>query len=159
MRRWFCIGEPNTPSVPLAAALSIGVVALFAPAAEARQINWSIPAQPLQNALVSFAVQANVSISTPPRGFGGARAPVVVGTMSEGDALALLLAGSGYTYVRVNVAAYRIVPGAGSAPPPEQAAAPEHTEIIITARHRPEVLLNAPTSATAIDGDELRELG
>jgi iron complex outermembrane receptor protein len=63
-----------------------------------RQIDFNIPAQDLNAAVLAFAQRAGVRVFYDTAKLRGRQSPPVAGTMSPNDALARLLAGSGFTY-------------------------------------------------------------
>lgn len=138
----------------------LAALAALTPRAEAREREqrFSIAERPLADALVAFAVQADISISTPPDGLGGARAHAVRGQLEPRAALRQLLAGTDFTFVQIDSVTFRIVPdhvraaeGAGMSPPSD--------EIIVTARRRPEALDRVPASASVVSSAQLEQLG
>lgn len=77
------------------AALLLGATAAYAPAAMAENApQFSIPAQPLADALTAFSRQAGEQIFFPAQDIAGLRSPAVSGRMSRQEALAKLLVGS-----------------------------------------------------------------
>ena len=88
------------------------VVAAMAPAAAAQAdtIEFALPEQPLSQALISFAVQARVSISIPRDDLPpGAKSVAVHGRMTRSAALKALLAGSDFDLEEVNATTFKLV--------------------------------------------------
>lgn len=113
------------------AAVAAGV-SLMAPSAPAQaqatasvtpaRMAFSIPAQDLNDALLSFAQKAGVRVFFDTGKFGGRRSSPVVGTLSAPEALDMLLRGTGLSYRftaqnRVTVIDPAIRTGAASADP------------------------------------------
>ncbi|MBS0377542.1 MAG: OmpA family protein [Proteobacteria bacterium] len=112
----------------LAAPLSLSA-ALLAPAyaqADAAPVSFDIPAQPMANALNSWAVQANLQVFFEEGPVRGLSAPAVSGTMLPTQALKALLANSRLVYTQNAQGAFVVRPRpvsvARAAPAP--AAAP-----------------------------------
>ncbi len=129
-------------------------------AADGRDVRLAIRSERLSEALVDFAVQAGVSISTPPALDRAGRAPSLQGRMSPETALARLLQGSGFSFRKVDARSFIIVPAPRPpAPPPSQVEAkPAPTtvqEIVITADKRPRAIEQTPLSVTAVSGTRL----
>lgn len=139
-------------------------------AALAAPQDFRIAAKPLSEALVDFAVQADVSINS-----GAARGcrrlgNAVSGRMEKTEALRRLLAGTGCGFQMVDARTVRIVrlpppvtPPAGRPPapaPPEPPAAPtDLDEVIVTATRQPSVATRLPYAVSAVSGVELERQG
>lgn len=126
-----------------AGVLVCGAAALPAPvAAQSTNVAFDIPAQPLAQALMELSRQANVNVVAPSRLTGGRNAPAVRGTMSVGQALERLLAGSGLRH-RMSGGGSIIIDreaavstgeaGAGSAAADSESA--EDQTIVVTGTH------------------------
>jgi iron complex outermembrane recepter protein len=144
-------------------------VGLVAPAQAAENIAFSIPAMPLDQALVRLGEQARVSIGGTALQMRSVMAHPVQGRMSLSAALRKMLQGTGFTYVMVDARTIRIVPESlprprvrkpppspkakpKPAPPPIQRAAPEPpevppVEIIVTASKQSQPLSRYPGTA------------
>jgi outer membrane receptor protein involved in Fe transport len=126
-----------------------------AEAADARR-RFSIPSKPYAEALIDLAVQADVSLLGA-SACGTAGRTSLRGTFSLDEALRRLLAGAPCDYRIVDPGTVRITPLAASSPPAHQvtAAAPLVTELMITARKRPERLDSLPAGVSALSGEQL----
>jgi iron complex outermembrane recepter protein len=84
----------------LAIALSLGALSVHAQTAPAVQVDISITAQPLAQALTEFARQARLTLMVPPALVAGRTAPAVSGRLTPRQALDRLLMGSGLMAVQ-----------------------------------------------------------
>ena len=123
-----------------------------ADAAEARR-RFEIAPKPYAEALIDLAVQANISLlgasSCGPGGDAG-----LSGDYSLAEALARILASAPCTWRIVDAQTVRIV----AAAPVEHAAPPPATlvtEVLVTARRRPERLDTLPAGVSVISGEQL----
>ncbi|MDB5422916.1 MAG: TonB-dependent receptor [Phenylobacterium sp.] len=130
-----------------------------AEAADARR-RFAIPSKPYAEALIDLAVQADISLlGASSCGAGGRTSLMGVYTLDQ--ALQRLLAGAPCSYRLVDAATVRILPSAAASPPPHQvaAAAPLVTELMVTARKRPERLDTLPAGVSVLSGEQLRAAG
>ena len=130
-----------------------------AEAADARR-RFAIPSKPYAEALIDLAVQANISLlGTSSCGAGGKTSLRGVYTLDR--ALQRLLAGAPCSYRIVDATTVRILPAPAASPPPHQitSAAPLVSELMVTARKRPERLDSLPAGVSAIYGEQLRATG
>ena len=111
----------------------------------------------MSSALVDFAVQARVSVATPRFGLGTAQSAPLRGKFTPDTALDHLLAGTGYTYQRLDAATYRIV--ARSEPAAPAVTPTPERDVIVTAARRPQSLGRIAASATVLNRDRLRASG
>jgi outer membrane receptor protein involved in Fe transport len=156
------------------AAGSAGALALLwvaaPPAARAAETHvFHLPAEPLEAALVRFAVQAGVSVGgLPSRGCEGRSRPVS-GTMAPARALAALLPG-GCGFEALDAHSFRIVgrPAAPAArrpaadrtdPADPAAAAPRLEELVVTAEKRPELLTRSASAVSMLSAADISALG
>lgn len=142
--------------------------ALAPTAALAAPRDFRIAAKPLSEALVDFAVQADVFINS-----GAARGcrrlgNAVSGRMEATEALRRLLAGTGCAFEMVDARTVRIVraprpaarPVAAPPPRPEPPSGPtEVEEVIVTATRQPSVASRLPYSVSALPGTTLEQQG
>ena len=147
-----------------AVAMTAGVVPVAharAPAAaRVDAVRVDIVAQPLGNALVDFAVQANVTIATPRGGFGPGQARALRGAFSAEEGLRRLLAHTSYMVERIDPVTFRIVERvARPERSPPRMAPPGVGEIVVTAARRPRALDRFAASASVIDADSLTRAG
>ena len=82
----------------LTSALSGIMTAPVAYAQSAGQRTYSIPAQPLADALTAFGNQSGLDVNTSPELVAGKTSAAVSGDLSSGEALSRLLAGTGLTF-------------------------------------------------------------
>jgi outer membrane receptor protein involved in Fe transport len=123
-----------------------------------------LPAEPLESALLRFAVQAGVSVGgLPARGCGGTSRPVV-GAMAPEQALAALLP-HGCGFERPDARSFRIVarPTAPSAPVREPAAPVAQQvrldELVVTAEKRAERLSRSASAVSVQTAGDIEALG
>ena len=140
------------------ATLCLLVVATRAEAAGARR-QFSIAPKPYRDALIDLAVQADVSLLNAQICGPGGRVSLR-GTYTLDQALSHLLGGAPCAFRIIDARTVRILPPTAS-PPPHQvsAASPLVTELIVTARRRPERLDSLPAGVSAISGEQLRATG
>ena len=140
------------------AALCLLVVATRAEAAGARR-QFSIAPKPYREALIDLAVQADISLLDAQICGPGGRVSLR-GAYTLDDALNHLLGGAPCSFRIVDASTVRILPPAAS-PPAHQvtAAAPLVTELIVTARRRPERLDLLPAGVSVVSGEQLRATG
>lgn len=104
-------------------------------------------------------MQANVSLLGASACGPGGRAGLS-GAYTLDQALARLLAGAPCSYRVVDASTVRIVPAAPAAPSHQvTAAAPMVTELMVTARKRPERLDSLPAGVSVLSGEQLRASG
>lgn len=128
---------------------------------------FNLAAQPLREALVSFAVQAGVSISTENDAGCAARSRAVRGRMTTAQGLARLLEGSGCTWRLIDPTTVQIVsqppqrrPATVRRPPPPAPTEPVTVrDVLVTATKRTIGLARAPYAISSVDGGDLTEAG
>lgn len=145
------------------------VAAALAPlsAAHAAETHvFDVAAQPLREALVNFALQADVSISTQSGVRCAARSRAVRGRMTTAQGLARLLQGSGCTFRMVDPTTVQIVSQAPPRPAPARQSRPPAAEepvtvrdVLVTATKRTIGLARAPYAISSVDGGDLAEAG
>lgn len=156
-RRW-CLGLAAGSA--LAAVIAPGV-------AQASPRDFRIPAKPLSEALIDFAVQADLSIDTRAARTCRRLGNAVSGRMEAQEALRRLLDGTGCGFERVGPRALRVVrlaprPSAPPrpAPPPELPAVPVTVDdLIVTATRRPSVATRLPYAVSTVPGEVLVQQG
>lgn len=153
------------------AAASAGGLALLAAsaalgatqAAETRVFR--LPAEPLEAALVRFAVQGGVSVGGWPAPGCGGRSRPTFGPMSAPQALrALLPAGCGFEAIDAH--SFRIVGRPRAAPirsvqrpPGDGIAAPRLEELVVTAEKRPELLSHTASAISVLSASDVDAMG
>lgn len=129
------------------------------PAAAAERQRFDIPAQRLDNALITLGNAAQISIGGLDQRLAGARSKAVHGRMTIAQALTTMLRGTGFTYQIVDSQTVRIVaipprakprpvvrrPALPAMPRPEAAAPP--AEIVVTATKQGQALDSYPGTA------------
>lgn len=144
-------------------AFATAVPALvYGPPAEAQTSQiFDIAPQSLESALVAFATQARVALSLPTIDLERRTSPGVRGAYRTDDALNILLSGSGYTFERVSLTAYRII----AIPPPRPSPAitspglDEPTDVVIVSARIPATEADLPRDISRIGGDRLVDAG
>jgi outer membrane receptor protein involved in Fe transport len=144
----------------------------MAAASPAAKVDFSIPAQPLSNALIEYAKQANVQVLTSGSKTDGARAHAVSGKFTPAEALTRMLEGSGFTpeftdaaTVVINPDAAKPVPAKSPGPQPRGASAKaedkpaELEKVIVTGSHIPRAQVEGPAPITTISADDIRRNG
>ncbi len=130
------------------------------PASAAESRRFDIPAQRLDNALITLGNEAQISIGGIDQRLAGARSKAVHGRMTIAQALTMMLRGTGFTYHIVDSQTVRIIaipprvkpkPVAQRPALPEsprvEAAAPPPTEIVVTATKQGQALDSYPGTA------------
>ena len=93
------INGPWMPALLAGAALPLLITQpAFAQAGENASRNFSIPSQPLSDALTQFGRQSNLDVTADPDLIAGKSTAGVSGNLSAGEALSRLLAGTGLTF-------------------------------------------------------------
>lgn len=104
---------------------TIYMVALIAPVwAAAQPVAFDIPAQPMETALQLYAQQAGLDVVFPHDRVRGLEAPALVGPYERGEALAILIEGSGLKAVTGADGAVAVFPSPGVSGQPSQDEAP-----------------------------------
>ncbi|MBU3920396.1 TonB-dependent receptor [Hyphomonas sp.] len=162
----------------VAACIAFGALAPYS-AAQAESVLFELPSEPLAQALISFAVQARVSISIPRDDLpAGMKSAPVSGRMNSKDALIALLQGTGLSVEEVNATTFKLVnfPAAGETDPifavPTQIhlpqAPPDSFEmdtidrlapVIVTAVRHPAALIDLPYSVSQVDNSRIERIG
>jgi outer membrane receptor protein involved in Fe transport len=141
-------------------AIAAAVLLAWPGAAQAAVVRmFRLPAEPLEQALVRFAAQGEVSVGGLPAAGCSGSARAVLGPMTPAQALARLLP-KGCSFQQVDARAFRIV-SAAPAGRLSAVAAPASAlgELIVTAEKRPEPLIGSPYAVSALSGAELHRLG
>ena len=130
---------------------------------------FSIPAQPLPDALVEFGLQAGVSIGVHDVGRCGATARAVIGRYAPARALARLLEGTRCGFEVVDARAFSVGPERALAataakrappPPPEAEATPGPAsevllDLTVTTTRRPSLISRTPASVSIASAESL----
>lgn len=113
-----------------------------------------LPAGTLRQALDQLTLQARISVAVEGR-MPVLRTPAVRGRMEAGDALARLLAGSGWEARQLRPNFWKLVRARKAPAPPRPPApirAPPPVDIVVTALKRDQQLLTMPASVSVVDG-------
>ncbi|MDB5476054.1 MAG: TonB-dependent receptor plug [Phenylobacterium sp.] len=155
------IQAPRGLVLRLVAAGSCLVAIGAPPAAQAAARIFRLPAESLDQALVRFAVQGEVSVGGLPAPGCGGRSRPVQGSMSAEAALAAMLP-PGCDYRVVDPRTFKIVgsgPLTATATPARAPMGMALAPLVVTAERRPEPLTGAPYPASALSGATLQRLG
>ena len=150
---------------PLAAILAIGLGVLLAGGAQAAPFRiFRLPSEPVDRALIRFAVQAGASVGGfPAPGCEGLSRPLV-GPMTPSEALRRMLP-AGCKSMAVDAHSFRIFGTERRPAGPPATVAPQDTtptsvdEIVVTAEKRPEPLRGSPFAVSALTHEEMERLG
>ena len=122
---------------------------------------FAIPAEPVQAALIDFAIQANVSVGGGARCSG--RASGLSGTLTNDAALTRLLAATSCDFRQVAPDVFRIVERAAPERHPQPFAAPPNVQtvaqVVVTATKRRAVADQLPDAVSTVPAAEIREIG
>lgn len=140
----------------LAAVLPLSLPGLALAASEERTAALTVPAQPLDQALLALAQQAELTVILDPTLVEGRTAPALNGELAVGDAFRTLLTGSGLT-ARFDGSVVTIVAvetpsatGPDTSPEGERLA-----PVVVTASGFEQSVLRAPASITIVTREEL----
>ncbi len=117
--------------------------------------SFNIAAQSLPDALVTFALEANLSVAYPDIDFQGAVANPVDGRLLPAEALHRLLAGTGYKAVFLKSDTIRIY----RTDLASKIQLPAMEEIVVTANKRVEMAQSVPASVSVIADDDVDKYG
>lgn len=146
-------------SIFIALSAAASVSGCLCPASAQAPAKFDIAPQPLESALIQFAIQARISLSVPPSGLGALRSEGLHGALPVEEGLRLLLRGSNLTFEQVAPAAYRI--SFLSKAPAQEARLEkaEAPEVVIVSARVPANVMELPRDVTYIDGAELSDGG
>ncbi len=151
-------------SASVCALLSAGAASGASVSPETRIFR--LPAEPIDGALVRFAVQAGVSVGgLPARGCIG-RSRAVSGAMSPAQALAGLLP-PGCGFEAIDAKSFRVVSrplsvvtaSSPAATEPSTPGSPRLDELVVTAEKRPELLSRSASALSVLSASDLEALG
>lgn len=122
-----------------------------------------LPAEPLERALIRFAVQGAVSVGGLPAAGCEGRSRPVLGLMSPVHALAQLLP-PGCGFEQIDARTFRLTGRRAAAEAVRPAPSPVAQttpldQLIVTAAKRPEPLIGSPDPVSALPGPEIERLG
>ncbi|MEO1456238.1 MAG: TonB-dependent receptor, partial [Pseudomonadota bacterium] len=143
--------ERPSPFAPLERSKSLAVAQATSDRA------FAIPPQPLAQALVSFAQQADVQVSTDGAALRNIRSPGVAGRMSTDEALERLLSGTGFAARRgadtITLVRSPVAVSAGQA----ATSGPEVMgELIVTAGRRGQSIEEIPQAVLVLEEEEIQ---
>ena len=127
--------------------------------AQTQYLRFAIPARLLSDALIDFAVQAHVSISTSGVNFGRTSSQALFGTFQREDALKRLLRGTRFTFDYVDADTFRVRAYATNELGPSVARTPNIETVLVTATKREETVQTLPYAISAVSGRQLIEAG
>jgi iron complex outermembrane receptor protein len=149
-----------------AGALALACAAAHAGAAQAAQARvFHLPAEPLESALVRFAVQGGVSVGGLPAPGCSGVSHAVSGSMTPARALAVLLP-TGCRFEPLDSRSFRITgrPAPAEATPlrrleTESYVAPRLAELVVSAEKRPEFLTRSASAVSVLSAGDILALG
>jgi iron complex outermembrane recepter protein len=164
---------PRVRCALLASMAICAMLTLAGPAvgaqAQQTQIHFTIPAQPLPQALLTFAQQTHLSIVAPDELTAGLRSAAVSGVFTEKEGLRRLLSGSGLRFEFIDASSVRIYfEGKPASPkkataeerkPAAAAEAAEIQEVMVTAQKREQRLNDVPIPVTVLDTNKMTDSG
>lgn len=173
------IATGQRPSLPLAlGAMALGLALALVPApargagpgvrAGHEAVEFDLPSMPLDQALIEFSRQSGRSLAAAGNLRSVARTRAVHGRMDPGQALSMLLDGTGYVastgpggIVRVHPrpAAQNARPATPAAPQAAPEAMRDLAGITVTARRREEQRIDVPVAIGIIEGADIEVLG
>ena len=144
---------------------SLGVLAGFGAAGSAHAAAriFRLPSEPLDSALIRFAIQAGVSVGGLPAPGCAGRSRPVQGSMAVEEALSRMLPpGCGFT--ALDGRSFKIIATGGpitapAAPDRPPLAATPIAALVVTAERRREPLLGMPYAASVLNGPNIERLG
>ncbi|MDB5445149.1 MAG: TonB-dependent receptor, partial [Phenylobacterium sp.] len=168
-------GLMTPPTLHRLIALALGATAVAAAAtpvcgSEPRAKIFRLPAEPVEEALLRFALQGDVSVGWTGRTVCQGLSRPVIGALAPADALARLLPPD-CKFEQMGARTFRVVARrarpkrpSSVAPPTTAAPAPGPPpvvveELVVTAEKRSEPLLGSPFPISALTGSELTRLG
>ncbi len=139
--------------------LGFAVLVPLTPAqGQTEYVRLSIPAKPMAEALIEFAIQSRLSISVSGVDFGDTISQPLVGTFQKDDALRRLLARSAFDFEYVDSMTVRI----RRAEPADSRVSrqePMVETILVTATKRQQTKQNLPYSIAVTTGRQLEDFG
>jgi outer membrane receptor protein involved in Fe transport len=117
--------------------------------------SFHVPAEPVDQALIDFALQAKLSIGDAGLDFGAARSNAIDGVFAQQDALKRLLAGTGYEFDFLDGDTVRI--RAQAKPAKLESRAVEI--VVVTATKREAIAQDLPYSIAVSTGRQLESIG
>jgi outer membrane receptor protein involved in Fe transport len=123
--------------------------------AEDATMVFQLPAEPLNRAVIDYAMQANVSVGDSGVDFRNARSNPVFGSYTRRDAMQKMLAGTGFDFEFLDESTVVVRIAASPAVHPETPI----TSVIVTATKREERANSLPYSLWVGTGDQIENLG
>jgi len=137
------------------------VVAAMAPQAhgQTRRFRVDVAQQPLGQALIAFAIQTNISISTPVRGLGAIKSNAVRGDVTPEAGLRRIVEGSGFVIRTIDPVTFIVTRGRTPQAPPQQMQSPSTNDVVvITAAPFPTTIDRFAASASVLDADAIQRM-
>ena len=148
-------------SICAPAAVALDSRAALAQTFDAAALSADIPAQPLAQALETFARQTGLQLVYLSGDVRDQKSHAVSARLSANDALARMLRGSGLKFEYLTPRSIHVL-AAQAAPPrersPEEPTGNELQEVIVTANRREEILQNVPTTIQVLTAETLAKL-
>lgn len=152
----------------LLCALTVGIRPTVAAADLGTRVAFDIPPQQLPSALLKFATQSGVQVTSPGQLIEGKHSAGVVGTLDGREALRRILKDTALRFDVVDDDTVMIVPTSPAEKSEQTQAQPAESadplrerleEIVVTAQKKEERLLETPQSVTALSATALESLG
>lgn len=164
---FFCAALRRTASVAFARWLLLSLLAFSASALAVdfkREVTVEISPQPLASAAIEFGRQTGIQVVTDGADIANVSASAVSGTYSLGEALRLLLIGTGMNFKPVGEVTVILVNAVETVPlpppPPENAEdATQLDAMVVTAGKREQNINEVAGSVAALSGDMLEKIG
>ena len=125
----------------------------------ANDLSTEIPAQPLQQALITFANSTGLHLVYVSQLALGKNAHAVPAGLSPADGLSRLLEGTGLTYEFLDPTTIKIVERRRAKPPVRDDPGAPLDQIVVSAMKRDELLSTVPMSISVLSADRLSESG
>ena len=139
---------------------AIGVAGLSTQVTAAPTIAFNVPVGPLSSTLVTFAVQANVSIGLSAVGACAGPARGLVGRFTVEAGLARLLSGSGCGVRKLDARAFEVQPSPKAPATPAVVAGPSDvSELVVVATRRPTPANRLPYAVSSTSGETMQAQG
>jgi iron complex outermembrane recepter protein len=125
----------------------------------ARRVSFNIAPQALSSALIAFSTQSGVEVATAGADISHLKSNGVGGARAVGEALTVLLEGTGLQFDAVGVNTIAITTATRPATQTENPDAAVLEEVLVTAQKRTERLIDTPQSVSVLSADAIARLG
>ncbi len=141
-------------------SFAVSTAAFAGPPAALRPVHFDIPRQAASKAIIQVAVQGHISLGgADPRLCDGAAVVQLLGVMAPGDALRLVLRGTGCTVRQADTVTFVLQAPAQRMGRPKAMDTEPRTEITVTGSRRPLFLGASPANVSVISSADLRTGG